>query len=138
MRANQTVLCNVLARETRFDNRDSDPKLAHFVIEEFGVSFECVFTRAVAAQTEHFTVMFDAPISKHKHPDSAAAADQAFGTLVGFVKSSQVAGQVPSGDWRRMALLAWTMVHGIAKPAIYRPTPFPLQHGDPELCRVCD
>src|SRR5215831_1055457 len=24
---------------------------------------------------EHFTVMFDAPVSKHKHPDSAAAAE---------------------------------------------------------------
>src|ERR1700758_3123358 len=33
---------------------------------------------------EHFTVMFEAPISKRKHPDSAAAAEQAFGTLMSF------------------------------------------------------
>src|SRR5467141_3324063 len=38
---------------------------------------------------EHFTVMFDAPISKRKHPHSAAAAEQAFGTRLGFVKGSQ-------------------------------------------------
>jgi AcrR family transcriptional regulator len=74
---------------------------------------------------EHFTVMFDAPISKHKHPDSAAASEQAFGTLVGLVKSSQDAGQLPSRDSHQMALLAWTMVHGIAKLAITGRLPFP-------------
>src|SRR5260221_13945450 len=67
---------------------------------------------------EHFTVMFDAPISKRKHPDSAAAGEQAFGTLVSFVKGCQDAGRLPSGDLRQLALLAWAMVHGIAKLAI--------------------
>jgi Tetracyclin repressor-like, C-terminal domain len=64
---------------------------------------------------EHFTVMFDAPLSKRKHPDSAAAAEQAFATLMSFVKGGQDADRLPSGDLRQMALLAWTMVHGIAK-----------------------
>ena len=73
---------------------------------------------------EHFTVMFDAPIYKHKHPDSAAAAEQAFGTLLGFVKSCQDAGQLASSDLPQMALLAWTMVHGIAKLAITGRLPF--------------
>jgi AcrR family transcriptional regulator len=73
---------------------------------------------------EHFTVMFDAPISKRKHPDSAAAAEQAFGTLLGFVKGCQDAGRLPSGDLLQMALLAWTMVHGIAKLAITGRLPF--------------
>jgi AcrR family transcriptional regulator len=73
---------------------------------------------------EHFTVMFDAPISKRKHPDSAAAAEEAFGTLLGLVKSSQEAGRLPSGDSHQMALLAWTMVHGIAKLAITGRLPF--------------
>ena len=73
---------------------------------------------------EHFTVMFDAPISKRKHPDSAAAAEHAFGTLMRFVKGGQDAGRLPSGDLRRMALLAWTMVHGIAKLAITGRLPF--------------
>ena len=73
---------------------------------------------------EHFTVMFDAPISKRKHPDSAAAGEQAFETLLGFVKSCQDAERLPSGDLRRMALRAWTMVHGIAKLAISGHLPF--------------
>jgi len=67
---------------------------------------------------EHFTVMFDAPVSKRKHPDSAAAGEESFATLLGFVKGCQDAGRLPSGDLRQMALLAWTMVHGIAKLAI--------------------
>jgi len=72
----------------------------------------------------HFTVMFDAPISKRKHPDSAAAGEEAFATLLAFVKSCQDAGRLPSGDLRQMALLAWTMVHGIAKLAITGRLPF--------------
>src|ERR1700757_4877316 len=58
---------------------------------------------------EHFTVMFDAPMSKRKHPDSAAASEQAFGTLMSFVKGCQDADRLPSGDLRQMALLAWTL-----------------------------
>jgi AcrR family transcriptional regulator len=73
---------------------------------------------------EHFTVMFDAPISKHKHPESGAAGEESFATLLGFVKGCQEAGQLPSGDLRQMALLAWTMVHGIAKLAITGRLPF--------------
>ena len=34
------------------------------------------------------------------------------------------AGRLPSGDLRQMALLAWTMVHGIAKLAITDRLPF--------------
>ena len=55
---------------------------------------------------------------------SAAAGEQACETLLGFVKSSQHAERLPSGDLRRMALLAWTMVHGIAKLAISGRLPF--------------
>src|SRR6516225_12118935 len=67
---------------------------------------------------EHFTVMFDAPVLKRKHPDSAAAGEEAFATLLNFVKDCQEAGRLPSGDLRQMALVAWTMVHGVAKLAI--------------------
>ena len=73
---------------------------------------------------EHFTVMFDAPVLKRKHPDSAAAGEEAFATLLNFVKDCQEAGRLPSGDLREMALLAWTMVHGIAKLAITGRLPF--------------
>jgi AcrR family transcriptional regulator len=73
---------------------------------------------------EHFTVMFDAPVSKRKTPDSAQAAEQAFGTLVELVKSCQDEGRLPSGDLRQLALLAWSMVHGIAKLATAKRLPY--------------
>jgi AcrR family transcriptional regulator len=73
---------------------------------------------------EHFTAMFDAPVSKRKHPDSAAAGEQAFATLMSFVKACLDTGRLPSGDLPQMALLAWTMVHGIAKLAITGRLPF--------------
>ncbi|MCU1337239.1 MAG: TetR family transcriptional regulator [Bryobacterales bacterium] len=74
---------------------------------------------------EHFTVMFDGPTPvKTKHPDSAQEADQAFGTLLSFVKSCQDEGRLPSGDPVELALLAWSMVHGIAKLAITERLPY--------------
>jgi AcrR family transcriptional regulator len=73
---------------------------------------------------EHFAVMFDAAVSNHKTPDSAEAAEQAFGTLVSLVKSCQDEGRLPSGDLRRFALLAWSMVHGVAKLATAKRLPY--------------
>jgi AcrR family transcriptional regulator len=73
---------------------------------------------------EHFTVMFDAPLSKHEHPEAAQAAEQAFGTLVNLVKNCQEDGSLPSGDPLRLALLAWSTVHGIAKLAITGRLPY--------------
>jgi AcrR family transcriptional regulator len=73
---------------------------------------------------EHFTVMFDAPASTRKHPGSAAASEEAFAILLGFVRTCQESGHLASGDLREMALLAWTMVHGIAKLAITGRLPF--------------
>ncbi len=73
---------------------------------------------------EHFTVMFDAAVSEHQTPDSAEAAGQAFKTLLSLVKASQDEGRLPSGDLRRLALLAWTMVHGIAKLATAKRLPY--------------
>lgn len=73
---------------------------------------------------EHFTVMFDAPVSERKHPDSAAAGEEAFATLQSFVKDWHDARRLTSDDLRQMSLLAWTMVHGIAKLAITGRLPF--------------
>ena len=73
---------------------------------------------------EHFTVMFDAPHSKSEHPQAAAAGEKAFGTLVAFVKACQDVGELPAGDTLTFALLAWTMVHGVAKLAITGRLPF--------------
>lgn len=73
---------------------------------------------------EHFTVMFEAPLSKQKNPEAAEAAKQSFSTLVGFIEACQQGNQLPSGDPLSLALLAWTMVHGIAKLAITGRLPF--------------
>jgi AcrR family transcriptional regulator len=84
---------------------------------------------------EHFTVMFDAPVSKRKHPDSAAAGEESFATLLGFVRRCQQAGRLRSGDLRQLALLAWTMVHGIAKLAITGRLPF---HSNVEILKFSE
>jgi AcrR family transcriptional regulator len=73
---------------------------------------------------EHFTVMFDAAVSKHRTPDSTEAAEQAFGTLLTLVKSCQDENRLPSVDVRQLALLAWSMVHGIAKLATAKRLPY--------------
>src|SRR5262249_41544428 len=49
------------------------------------------YVKFALRRPEHFTVMFDAPVSKH-HPSSEEAAKQAFGTLTEFVKGSQDTG----------------------------------------------
>ncbi len=66
---------------------------------------------------QHFAVMFDAPWSKADYPECAAAAERCFETLLGFVRASQTAGQMPAGDSLRLAYKAWSLVHGIAKLA---------------------
>jgi AcrR family transcriptional regulator len=73
---------------------------------------------------EHFTVMFDAPISTRTNPEAAEAGERAFGTLVSLVKNCQEAEQLPPGDTQELALLAWSMVHGIAKLAITGRLPY--------------
>jgi AcrR family transcriptional regulator len=68
---------------------------------------------------EHFAVMFDGPVSlKTEHPGSSEASKEAFTTLVSFVQGCQEAGQFPPGDPQSFTLLAWSMVHGVAKLAI--------------------
>jgi len=86
---------------------------------------------------EHFTVMFDAPTSKpsdklcfnpsklnRKYPQAVAAAEQSFRTLVNLVAACQQEGTLPPGDTRTLALLTWSIVHGIAKLAITGRFPF--------------
>src|SRR5208283_3307909 len=67
---------------------------------------------------EYFTVMFDLPVSKSRHPEYTEASQSAFATLLGFVEDCQNEGLLPSGRSRERALLAWSLVHGIAKLAV--------------------
>jgi AcrR family transcriptional regulator len=73
---------------------------------------------------EHFTVMFDAPLSKDLHPATAEASERAFATLLRLVQNCQKTNQIPDRDDLDYTLLAWTMVHGIAKLAITRRLPY--------------
>jgi len=73
---------------------------------------------------EHFTVMFETPLEKTDHPEMAEAAGRAFQTLVDFVKQCQEEGALPPVDGERVALLAWSQVHGIAKLALTGQLPF--------------
>ena len=73
---------------------------------------------------EHFTVMFEAAFSKESHPEAAAASELAFSTLVSLVEGTQNTRQMTNGDPLQFALLAWTMVHGIAKLAITGRLPY--------------
>jgi AcrR family transcriptional regulator len=67
---------------------------------------------------QHFTVMFEVPWRYESHPQTQEAGGRAFGTLVRYVTECQAEKILPPGDARPFALLAWSMVHGVAKLAI--------------------
>ena len=70
----------------------------------------------------HFTAMFDlAPQrgeGRLQADNRASAGDIAFQTLVGFIAQCQNEKVFPEGDPLRFALMAWSVVHGIAKLAV--------------------
>ncbi|MFZ0962025.1 MAG: TetR/AcrR family transcriptional regulator [Terriglobia bacterium] len=74
---------------------------------------------------QHFAVMFEVPWQYDLHPQTQAAGGRAFGTLVGYIEACQAEGILPPGDARPFALLAWSMVHGVAKLAISGRLPMP-------------
>jgi len=73
---------------------------------------------------EHFTVMFDAPVIGAKDPEYTQASQEAFNTLLNYIRNCQEEGQLPAGDTLERALYAWSLVHGIAKLAIAGRFPF--------------
>jgi len=73
---------------------------------------------------QHFTVMFDAPWPIAAHEETHAAGERAFGTLLRYIEECQTEGYLPRGDSMPQALLAWSLVHGIAKLAVSGRLPF--------------
>lgn len=67
---------------------------------------------------EHFTVMFDAPVTACKDGEYVQASEEAFQTLVNYIQDCQAQKQLPAGSTMERALYAWSLVHGIAKLAI--------------------
>ena len=73
---------------------------------------------------EHFTVMFDAPVRSSKDAEYLQASQEAFNTLVNYIRNCQDEGQLPAGNTLERALYAWSLVHGIAKLAVAGRLPF--------------
>jgi hypothetical protein len=63
---------------------------------------------------QHFTVMFDTPVGGSSK--AAEAGRQAFETLLGAIEKCQQARQLPAGETLERALVAWSLVHGVARP----------------------
>jgi AcrR family transcriptional regulator len=76
---------------------------------------------------EHFAAMFDAAIPESDTICREAGAG-AFATLVGFITLCQQEGQLPEGGTEYRTLLAWSLVHGIAKLAVSQRLPFRSEH----------
>ncbi|MBV8436268.1 MAG: TetR/AcrR family transcriptional regulator [Silvibacterium sp.] len=76
------------------------------------------YIRFALNRPQHFSAMFESPTRvQTDYPDAAAASEEAFSTLVTFVKNCQEEQRFPAGDTREFAMLAWSMVHGVAKLA---------------------
>ena len=73
---------------------------------------------------EHFTVMFDAQIRASTDPEYAQASQEAFNTLVNYIRDCEKARQLPAGNTTERALYSWSLVHGIAKLAVAGRFPF--------------
>ena len=72
---------------------------------------------------QHLLVMFEGPRSAEPSagkpgPGHAEPARRAFQTLLDAVMAAQAEGDLPQGDPYRLALVAWSGVHGLAKLAI--------------------
>jgi AcrR family transcriptional regulator len=72
----------------------------------------------------HFQIMFDLPECAAKYPEYNAAGKESFETLLGFVVAAQADSELLAGDPHRLALLAWSVVHGVAKLTISGHLPF--------------
>ena len=62
--------------------------------------------------------MFEFPWRADAYPQTRAAGERAFGILLHHVEAFQADEALPPGDPMPYALIAWSMVHGVAKLAI--------------------
>jgi AcrR family transcriptional regulator len=123
--------------------RDKDELLAAVAGEGFDQLAESMITAAAPASNalqalelsglgyvrfalqwpEHFSAMFDYSQDLSTYPEYAASGRRAFQVLLDNIVASQKAGHMPSGDPQPLALVAWSLVHGIAKLAIAKRLP---------------
>lgn len=62
----------------------------------------------------HYRVMFGTTLSESREPALHVAAEEAFSELVRSIEECQAAGQMPGGEPRPLAILAWSTVHGMS------------------------
>lgn len=73
------------------------------------------YVRYAAENPARFRVMTSPEAAdKSRYPGLKDAAEQAFSRLMGALKDCQAAGAVRPGDPRRLALGAWSLVHGLS------------------------
>jgi AcrR family transcriptional regulator len=89
-------------------------------LKHCGLAYVAFATR----RPEHFTVMFDAPVRGSMDPEYKRASEEAFNTLVTYVKNCQDEGELQDGSTMERSLYAWSLVHGIAKLAVAGRFPF--------------
>jgi AcrR family transcriptional regulator len=72
------------------------------------------YTSFALAHPAHFAVMWQRDLLHQDDPDLAAAGDRTFELLLAGVRDAQAEGWAPGADPRTVALLAWSVVHGLA------------------------
>jgi AcrR family transcriptional regulator len=75
---------------------------------------------------QHFLVMFDLPSAPEDDSRREVVGQNAFQILLDFIIDSQKEGGLPRGDPLPLALMAWSLVHGIAKLAASGHLPYTL------------
>jgi hypothetical protein len=70
---------------------------------------------------QHFSAMFESPIDSG---EAKGPGGEAFGLLVKLVEACQQTGLMEHGEAYQLALVNWSMVHGIAKLAIAQRLPY--------------
>ena len=83
---------------------------------------------------EHFAAMFDLSLPHAQYPALAAAGDRSFAVLTNLVHACQASGALKDGDAQQYALLAWSLVHGIAKLATGGHPPYSSKKAALEFC----
>ena len=72
---------------------------------------------------EHFAAMFDVP-ELRTDPACRRVGEESFASLARVIRRCQREGQLPAGGTEHRTLLAWSMVHGIARLAVANHLPF--------------
>ena len=81
---------------------------------QLGAAHEA-YVRFALENPDQLRVMFSGLLTGPGRPDTLqAAAEAAFGLLVGIVETGQRAEVLREGDPVRLAVAAWTMMHGLA------------------------